>query len=146
MHVPLDERVAAWFAAADSDMHVAVVVRDTAAHIACFHAQQSAEKALKALVTRLSGDAPPLHAMIRLLAALDALDALAVPPEVRDDAEALDKYYIPTRYPDALGFVDASLTYKRRDADLAIESAQRVLNWARSSESDLRSGPTLPER
>lgn len=91
MHVPLDERVAAWFAAADSDMHVAVVVRDTAAHIACFHAQQSAEKALKALVTRLSGDAPPLHAMIRLLAALDALDALAVPPEVRDDAEALDK-------------------------------------------------------
>jgi len=51
----LAEGVAAWFAAADSDMHVAVVVRDTAAHIACFHAQQSAEKALKALVTRLSG-------------------------------------------------------------------------------------------
>ncbi len=70
--------------------------------------------------------------MIRLLAALDAL-ALEVPPEVRDDA-------------DALGFVDASLTYKRRDADPAIESAQRVLDWARASESDLRSSPTLPER
>lgn len=138
MHVPLDERVAAWFVAGESDLRVAESVRDTAAHIACFHAQQGAEKALKALVTRLSGDAPPLHALVRIMSAIDALDQ-RVPPEIRDQAEALDKYYIPTRYPDALGFVDAALAYKRRDADLAIEGARAVFSWARDCEREARS-------
>ncbi len=144
MHVPLDERVAAWFTSAESDLRVAESVREGAAHIACFHAQQSAEKALKALVTRLAGDAPPLHAMARLLGALDALGE-NIPTEVRNEAEALDKYYIPTRYPDALGFVDASLAYKRRDADLAIESANTVFDWARDCEAEARARFTSPD-
>ena len=144
MHVPLDERVASWFAAAEADVRVAQTLRDTAAHISCFHAQQGAEKALKALVTRLAGDAPPLHAMVRLLSALEAL-AQAVPADIRDEAEALDKYYIPTRYPDALGFVDASLAYKRRDADSAIAGAQRVIDWARACETEIRDRRVAPD-
>lgn len=137
MHVPLDERVAAWFVAAESDLRVAESIRDTAAHIACFHAQQGAKKALKAVLTRLSGDAPPVHALVRIMSAIDAL-AQTVPPPIRDHAEALDKYYIPTRYPDALGFVDASLAYKRRDADLAIEGARTVFSWAQECEREAR--------
>ena len=85
MHVPLDERVAARFTAGESDLRVAERLHDSAAHIACFHAQQGAEKA---------------HAIVRIFSAIDALTQ-TVPPEIRDQAGALDKYYIPTRYPDA---------------------------------------------
>lgn len=80
MHVPLDERVAAWFVAGESDLRVAETLRDTPAHVACFHAQQGVEKALKAIVTRLSGDAPPIQWMVRILSAIDAF-AQPVPPD-----------------------------------------------------------------
>lgn len=137
MHVPLNERVEAWFAAAESDLAVADMVCDRVPHTACFHAQQSAEKALKALVTRLAGDAPQVHAIARIFAAIVALGT-TIPSAIRDSGEALDKFYIPTRYPDALGYVDAALAYKRRDADGAISDARAVLAWARASERAIR--------
>lgn len=126
MHVPLAERVAAWLRAAVADRDVASFLRDRSAHLACFHAQQAAEKALKAVLTARSGDAPPVHAALRLLAALDAM-AEAIPDAVRAEAESLDKFYVPTRYPDALGFVDAALAYKPRDAVGALTSADVVI-------------------
>lgn len=134
MHVPREERVAAWLAAADSDLAAAVTIREETAHLACFHAQQATENALKAVVTHLSGDAPPVHAAVRLIRALDEL-ACPMPADVRDRAESLDKFYVPTRYPDALGFVDAALAYKPRDADLAIEGARLVVEWSRTISS-----------
>lgn len=52
-----------------------------------------------------------------------------LPDDVRADARSLDKYYVATRYPDALGFADAALTYQARDADVAIDAASRVRAW-----------------
>lgn len=88
-------------------------------HVACFHAQQASEKALKALLTRITGDAVPTHNAHLLLRALSDLGE-AVPDSVVGAANALDRYYIPTRYPDALDFADAALVYNALDAAQAI--------------------------
>ena len=131
MHVPREERVAAWFAAAEADVRAAEIVASEIAQVACFHAQQAAAKALKGLVTHLSGDAPQVHAIARLFLACGALGAM-ISDTARESGEALDKYYIATRYPDALDYVDATRAYKKRDATDAIEDARAVLAWARS--------------
>lgn len=64
----------------------------------CFHSQQGAEKALKA-VTYSTGIMPPkIHIVTELLK--------MIPDNVRStmplNVTKLDDFYIPTRYPDAL--------------------------------------------
>lgn len=51
----------------------------------------------------------------------------------RDDAQALDKFYIAPRYPDALGGGDVRTAYKVDEALLAIERAERVLAFVRDA-------------
>lgn len=143
MHVPLDDRVQRWLDQATTDLAIAVEVRERYAHQACFHAQQSAEKALKALLTRISGDAIPTHELERLMSTIVKLDII-VPQEVRADARSLDKYYVSTRYPDALGFADAALAYQPRDADAAIADAERVRKWCEGEIASARANDANP--
>jgi HEPN domain-containing protein len=63
---------------------------------ACFAAHQAAEKAVKALVQGLGGEARG-HAVVFMLRHLP--DTLEVPAGVVESARRLDKHYIPTRYP-----------------------------------------------
>jgi HEPN domain-containing protein len=128
MHVPLDDRVLRWLEQANSDLAIARELRERYSHQACFHAQQCAGKSLKAFMTRRSGDAIPTHEIGRLLGAIEHL-GVDVPAWVRSEAGSLEKYYIATRYPDALGFADAALAYQLRDADIAIASAETVRSW-----------------
>jgi HEPN domain-containing protein len=65
----------------------------------CFHAQQAVEKWLKAVVVDRGEPAPRTHKIADLLA-LDELNA--IPAELRLRLVRLDRFYIPTRYPDAL--------------------------------------------
>jgi len=143
MHVPLDDRVKRWLDQATADLEIAVQLRDRYAHQACFHAQQSAEKALKAYLTRLTGDVIPTHELDRLVSACDRVGAI-VPDDVRSDARSLDKFYISTRYPDALGFADAALTYQLRDAETAIASATRVREWCNEGLAEVRASDADP--
>lgn len=55
-----------------------------------------------------------------------------VPPEVARAANALDRFYIPTRYPDALDFADASLVFTTDDARSALAWADLVVAWTAS--------------
>jgi HEPN domain-containing protein len=73
MHVPLDDRVRRWLDQAETDLAIARELRERYSHQACFHAQQSAGKSLKALITRRSGDAIPTHEIGRLLGAMEPL-------------------------------------------------------------------------
>jgi len=93
---------------------------------ACFYAQQAAEKALKAVWIQLDLD-PWGHSAARLIREL--------PDTVKPDfiallelALALDKLYIPTRYPDALPNLTPSEAYTQREAETAIQAAQAILN------------------
>ncbi|MCE4621675.1 MAG: HEPN domain-containing protein [Desulfurococcales archaeon] len=94
---------------------------------ACFKAQQAAEIALKALAR---GAAIPVygHSVSRILAVLTGR-GLKPSGEVRECTYLLDKYYIPTRYPDAWPEGSPHEYYTRREADEAIRCARLILEW-----------------
>jgi predicted nucleotidyltransferase len=72
---------------------------------------------------------PHLHVLRELLeACADAGDA--PPNDVREGALSLEKFYVPTRYPDALGWADAAVAFTRRDAEGARDDAGAVVAWA----------------
>jgi HEPN domain-containing protein len=72
----------------------------TASHVpwdtVCFHAQQGAEKYLKALLTQHGVAFPKIHDLTELIALLPADTRPALPPGI---LEALNPYAIETRYP-----------------------------------------------
>ena len=51
---------------------------------------------------------------------------VAVDAGVREAASVLDRYYAPTRYPDALGGADPGRVFLERDAREALEYVQTV--------------------
>ena len=95
---------------------------------AAFAAQQSAEKALKALVMARGGE-PWGHLTTGLAEALT--EDAAAPPAVLDAARRLDKHYIPARYPN--GFADGypGRLYTHGEAEQAIHDASIVREFCR---------------
>lgn len=88
----------------------------------CFHAQQAAEKAIKAVFVRQGWSFPYVHNLGVLVAELER-QGLAVPPEVKD-AVPLTAYAYEARYPD----VPAPVTAAERGQ--AVNLASRVVRWA----------------
>jgi len=96
---------------------------------AAFFAQQAGEKALKAVW--LAQDADPWgHSLGRLVREMPGAARGAFDP-LLDDALALDKLYIPTRYPDALANLTPAEAYTRREAQTALTQADAILNAAK---------------
>jgi len=119
-----------WMAFAADDLRAAeVLCAEGVWGQACFHAQQAAEKALKALLASATGEAPPrTHGIAELLFLLPETSLSAIRAEL---AESLDDYYLPTRYPDALpGSLPDGLP-GRDEALEALSLAQRTCAEAR---------------
>ena len=89
----------------------------------CFHAQQCVEKVLKGFITYKGDIHPQTHKLTDLLSPLSPspFDTL------RDQIIILDRFYIPTRYPDALPGSLAEGLPSAQDAKEALESARMVL-------------------
>lgn len=87
---------------------------------ACFSAQQSAEKAVKAVFQKLGAEAWG-HSVTDLLRELERHHP--VPEELIQGALELDKAYIPTRYPNA----HPSGAPRRR---YTVLEAQRLIGYA----------------
>lgn len=86
-----------WFRQAKRDLEQARDSKQAGRHEwACFAAQQSAEKAVKALHLHLGQEAWG-QVVAKLLRELPG--DLRVPPDLIDKARVLDSYYIPPRYP-----------------------------------------------
>jgi HEPN domain-containing protein len=115
-----------WLRQALHDRDAASLNRDHGFHEhACFLAQQSAEKALKAFLYAL-GEGPVLgHSTLTLTIECGghdpAFDAL------RDACRRLDQLYIPTRYPNGLPDNIPHDFYDRRLADQALVDLDEVL-------------------
>ena len=94
----------------------------------CFIAQQAAEKALKALLYFGGARTVVGHSVLDLLERArltqPALDRL------RDDARRLNRFYIPTRYPDALPGGSPFESFTRQDLEQALAMAERILSAA----------------
>lgn len=98
-------------------------------HLACFLAQQAAEKALKAFIYHMGAESVWGHSVAELCHDAAELDRGFA--ELAADAAPLDKYYIPTRYPNGLPGGIPSLAFSAGDADMAIDMASRVLSFVR---------------
>lgn len=119
-----------WLVTARGDLESARVLRAGGrwAH-ACFHCQQSAEKAFKALWYHLDRD-PWGHSVRQLLDEL----AVASPShhlqlaDLSDAASELDQLYIPTRYPNGLPDLTPDQVFTSSMARRAEELATRVVD------------------
>ena len=94
---------------------------------ACFSAQQSAEKAVKAVFQRLGAEAWG-HSVADLLTELS--NRHPVPETLHDAALELDKAYIPTRYPNAHPSGAPRTLYTRAEAVRLIEHANQVIEFS----------------
>jgi HEPN domain-containing protein len=87
----------------------------------CFHAQQAAEKAIKAVLIA-KGISPPKTHNIRTL--LDLLSQVIVTPREVEDAAGLTDYAVTTRYP---GDFEPVGEEEYREA---LKMAKTVVIWA----------------
>jgi HEPN domain-containing protein len=123
-------RAADWFRQAEADLaHARHALADGDHEWACFAAQQASEKAAKAAHAAVGREAWG-HLVTELL---DALRAEApIDDALLDRARALDKLYIPTRYPNGLPSGAPADFYTRPEAERAIADAEAVLGVCRN--------------
>src|ERR1051325_5101930 len=137
----MSNRAPDWLRQAEADLkHAQSALENDAFEWSCFAAQQGAEKAVKAVFCHLHGD-PWGHSLLALMQALPRPTRDSVTPELLDSARALDKHYIPTRYPN--GFAEGAPTdyYTKRDAEEAIEHAKSILSFCQGCIHQPESNP-----
>jgi HEPN domain-containing protein len=123
---------ARWLAQAERDLAAARDLARTGHHnVACFQAQQAAEKAAKAVLYARGAEDVFGHSVRELLrSAAASAPALAA---LDDAAMRLDRLYIPTRYPNGLpGGIPAD-AFSAADATEAISQAEALLAAARAT-------------
>ena len=96
--------------------------------LACFLSQQAAQKAVKALCQAKKVEARG-HMITRLLEAVSV--EVTAAPEVLSAAKALDRHYIPARYPNSFETGTPADYYTLEDAQDAIGDAQRVIEFCK---------------
>jgi HEPN domain-containing protein len=126
----MSSRARDWFRQAEADLAQARDShRDAHYEWACFAAQQAAEKAAKGAHEALGQEAWG-HVVTELLEALRP-HARGIDDQLLDRARALDKLYIPTRYPNGLAGGAPADFYTRAEAERAITDAEVVLEVCR---------------
>jgi HEPN domain-containing protein len=114
-----------WINRARSDLAIAQsIIEGVYLEDLCYHAQQCAEKALKAVLLHKTGAFPYVHDLAELVHRVQ-LSGLAAPEMVRK-AVALTEYAVEGRYP---GFDEPVTAEQWKDA---VDNAKVVLQWAES--------------
>ena len=129
----MSEAASRWLAFAREDLRMAELALAEGIHNqVCFHAQQCGEKAIKAWLERHGHVIPRTHRMADLLALLppDLMEGVA------DGLRLLDRFYIPTRYPDALPGGALGGLPSTEDAQEALDLARSVLLRIEESSPD----------
>jgi len=122
------EEAKRWFDHATDEFKDACDLKDRGRfYLALFHFQQSSEKALKAYLYKItsSEEAYFTHSIYELIEILGASD-----PDFKriESASKLDKYYIPTRYPNGLpGGVPSRFFNDPKEAEEAMQLAKMVI-------------------
>ena len=121
------ERSKDWMDEAEGDLEHARSDMERGYHNwACFSAQQSAEKAAKAVFQKMGAEAWG-HSVADLLNEL--AKRYNVPEEYVNGALELDKAYIPTRYPNAHPSGSARRRYTKEEARRLIEHAEKIFKF-----------------
>jgi HEPN domain-containing protein len=126
----MPNRARDWLRQAQRDLEQAEDSRRAGRHEwACFAAQQSAEKAVRALHLHWGQEAWD-HVVARLLRELPA--AAAAPEELIDKARVLDSFYIPPRYPNSHPEGPPFEHYGPLQSEEAIRYAREILAFVRA--------------
>lgn len=109
-----------WWLTAQEDLDVARTLQEAGkfSH-ACFLCQQSAEKSLKALWLSIGSD-PWGHSIQKLVIQFPEQSLFGNIQTWIENAAYLDRFYIPTRYPNGLPDLTPGQVYHSLDAEQAI--------------------------
>lgn len=116
-----------WLTFARTDYMVAKHLDETyypkPLEIICYHCQQSAEKAIKAIIVELckQESVPKKHDLSFLLECINA--SVEVPERYMDYADTLTPYGVAVRYPN-------ELYIEEHNALTALRYAEEILQWA----------------
>ncbi len=116
-----------WLEQGVDDLSVAVTLKNSHPFAACFYAQQAGEKAVKSLFAFFDRSIPRSHFLDDLypqLAEVPAAEGLLPPKE---EVRGLDRFYVPTRYPDAWAGDKPSRHFTMEDADEAVNMAEKLV-------------------
>lgn len=122
-----------WLLSAYTDLGVAKHLRETyypkPLEVICFHAQQAAEKSLKALIISkaLPGGLPKVHDLSFLLNQLK--NTVLIDEKYFDYADSLTPYAVSAKYPNELFLKD-------EHAEKAIKYAEEIYLWVKDSLSE----------
>lgn len=118
-----------WLATAKNDYDAAIILNEHGKYsLACFHSQQSAEKAIKSLFYLIEEE-PWGHSINKLLQQLFKKYPkyqVALSP-LESAARRLDQFYIPTRYPNGVPDITPEEAYGEDDAQTGIAYAEKFL-------------------
>lgn len=118
---------AQWITHAESDLKLGRLGADDPSVLreqVCFHAQQAAEKALKAVLLSREIEFPYTHDIKGLLKIAET-NAVAIPPAIKQ-AALLTPYAVETRYPGDWMDITES------DVQEALQIAEHTILWAKN--------------
>ncbi len=116
-----------WLSQAQHDLRAAVLNRrESFPEIACFLAQQAAEKALRAFLYAQGEQVITDHAVHLLARACARYNPAFV--DMEEACRSLDQYYLPTRYPDILPGGVPHEVYTDTQAREATRLAQQLID------------------
>jgi HEPN domain-containing protein len=119
-----------WFNQAEKDLEQAIESKNARRHEwACFAAQQSAEKSVKALHLYLKQEAWG-HVVAKLLSELPS--KVEVPEKLIEKGRVLDNFYVPTRYPNGHPSGSPFEHYGPLQSEQAIQYAREILEFVRT--------------
>jgi HEPN domain-containing protein len=123
-----------WLNTAVDDLETAIILRKNKkfAH-SCFHAQQAGEKAVKAVWYFADAD-PWGHSIKKLIGDLKSEDKNLYTQLAPLDRPAmvLDRFYIPTRYPNGLPDITPDIAFSDEDAEMCIDYSNKILAKVRT--------------
>jgi HEPN domain-containing protein len=130
MKLEARENALRWLEQAEADRKGAqILLEGHSYHLACFIAQQVAEKALKAYLYAQGEEVVIGHSVERLIRwAAEYDSAFEV---LSETASPLDGYYIPTRYPNGLPDSIPARVYTYNSAIETLRMADEVLKTVR---------------
>jgi HEPN domain-containing protein len=128
-----------WLATAEEDLEAARVLASAGKYAqACFFAQQSGEKAIKALWYMVDSD-PWGHSVLKLVFTFPRASDIPDLEAWIEWGALLDKFYVPTRYPNGLPDLTPGQVYRADDADRGLEAAESLVaasrNWMKQQGS-----------
>lgn len=122
-----------WLEQAELDLkHAEISVQNQDYNWACFAAQQSAEKAIKALYMskNMEGWGHVIRALLKELKS-----EIDIPQEIIEMGMKLDQYYILTRYPNGFDFGKPADFYSEKQAEEAVNFGKKIIEFCKEKGS-----------